>query len=110
LDPAHAPLPLVFGVMVKVTVSGALVAFTNVIAGIVVVLLLLAGLTPVMPAGTEVVQSNKAPPTTELSVTAAEVMPEQIVCGPGLMITSGVGLMVMSTVIVLPGQLTELLV
>jgi hypothetical protein len=61
-----------------------------------------------MPAGTLAVQSNTAPLTAELNVTAAELVPEHIVCGPGAIVTSGVGLIVITTVIGAPGHPTAL--
>lgn len=59
------------------TVIGALVLFTKVWAGIILVPLLI---TPAIPAGGVLDQEILAPAVGELIVISAEVDPEQIVC------------------------------
>jgi hypothetical protein len=88
-------------------VPGFVVELNNCCAGIVVVLFWLA-INPVVPGVAVAVQLKVAPLTAELNVTKAELVPEHIVCGPGAIVTSGVGLTVISTVIGVPAHPTPL--
>ena len=74
--PAQAVPPAVVAFAINSTFIGPLVMFTKVCTGIVLVPLNIA---PVIPAGCVQVQLRLAPTVAELSVTAAEGVPEQMV-------------------------------
>ena len=81
-------------------VMGALVLFTNVCAGMVVVLPPVA--TPVTPAGAVTVQLIVVPGVALLRVTAVEALPEQIVWSLCEKLTDGAGFTVMVKLWVVP--------
>ena len=98
--------PLAVGVMVKVTVTGALVVLVN--APLILPLPLAA--IPVTETVLSLVQLNVVPLTAPVNTIVVIVLPEQIVCDAGVATAFGVGFTSTVAVIGVPVQVTPALV
>ena len=105
--PVHVTPPLVkLGVIVNVTVTGALVRLVSVPLILPVPLAAIPVTGPVL----SLVQLNTVPTTLPVNTIVVIPEPEQIVCATGFATAFGVGLTVMVNVIGVPVQVTPALV
>lgn len=99
--------PLASGVMVKVTVIGALVVLINVP---IISPTPLAGIVPVTATVLSLVQLNTVPATLPVNTTGVIALPEQIVWLEGVATALGVGLTITVASTVAPVQVIPPLV